>query len=177
MSIVKLAEVFCVAAHAAVGQLRKYTFTDYHVHPMEVLAILRLATEVDDEMRCAALLHDTIEDTQVKARHIAMFFGEGVASLVLELSDISKPEDGNREERKRIDREHTARASRRAKTIKLCDLISNSKSITEYDEKFAKIYMREKRLLLEVLQDGDPILYAMAKEIVDKYYLENPDVA
>lgn len=54
------------------------------------------------------------------------------------------------------------------KTIKLADLISNSKSICEHDKDFAKVYIKEKELLLEVLTEGDPTLYAQAKDIVEK---------
>lgn len=175
--IVEQARAFCVGAHTAVGQVRKYTFEDYHWHPFGVLEILELAADVDDEMRCGALLHDVEEDTATKNGHIAWIFGTGVASLVSDLTDVSKPEDGNREVRKAIDREHTAKAQPRAKTIKLADLIHNSRNIMECDLKFAKVYMPEKRALLEVLTEGDPTLYAIAKEIVDNYFLENPDVS
>ena len=58
---------------------------------------------------------------------------------------------------------------REAKTIKLADLIDNSKSILEYDPKFAKVYMAEKKLLLEVLEDGDKSLWLLAHKIVHDY--------
>jgi (p)ppGpp synthase/HD superfamily hydrolase len=173
---VDLAKAFCVGAHTAVGQLRKYVLTDYHEHPLNVLFILNQADNVDDDMRCAAVLHDVIEDTKTKRDHIEDMFGSDVAQLVEELTDVSKPEDGNRDIRKAIDRAHTAQASPRAKTIKLCDLIDNAGSIQEHDAKFAKIYMYEKRLLLEVLKEGDAKLYAKASQIVADYFKENPDV-
>jgi (p)ppGpp synthase/HD superfamily hydrolase len=172
---VALAKAFCVGAHTAVGQLRKYVLTDYHEHPLNVLFILNQAANVDDDMRCAALLHDVLEDTQTKRDHIEDMFGSDVAQLVEELTDVSKPEDGNREIRKAIDRAHTAQASPRGKTIKLCDLIDNAGSIQEHDAKFAKTYMHEKRLLLEVLKEGDPGLYAKACKIVEDYFKENHD--
>lgn len=176
-AIVEQARAFCVGAHTAIGQLRKYTLEDYHLHPYGVLEILELAADVDDEMRCAALLHDVEEDTQTKNGHIAWIFGTGVASLVSDLTDVSKPEDGNRAFRKAMDREHTARAQPRAKSVKVADLIHNARNILECDLKFAKIFMVEKRALLEVLTEADPTLYAIAKEIVDNYFLENPDVS
>ena len=55
-----------------------------------------------------------------------------------------------------------------AQTIKLADLISNSKSIMEHDPKFAVTYLEEKRLLLEVLTKGDKKLMDIAKSLVDK---------
>jgi hypothetical protein len=82
------------------------------------------------------------------------------------LTDVSRPEDGNREIRKRIDREHTAQAPAIVKTIKLADLIDNSRSIIAHDPDFAHVYLREKRLLLdEALREGDATLWAMADEI------------
>jgi hypothetical protein len=75
--------------------------------------------------------------------------------------------DGNRAVRKAIDREHLAKASPAAKTIKLADLISNSRSILQHDPKFAAVYLAEKRLLLEVLKDGDPTLWSQAYAIVN----------
>lgn len=86
------------------------------------------------------------------------------------LTDVSKKEDGNRKQRKLIDRNQTAMASPEAKTIKLADLISNTKSIVQYDSSFAKVYMAEKRLLLQVLKEGNGNLYTMAKDLLESYY-------
>ena len=83
------------------------------------------------------------------------------------LTDVSRPEDGNRAARKTLDREHIAKASPQAKTIKIADLIDNSRSIMAHDPQFARVYLAEKRLLLDVLTEGDPTLYAMARRIVD----------
>jgi hypothetical protein len=87
--------------------------------------------------------------------------------LVEQLTDVSRPEDGNRAKRKAIDRAHTAKASPEAKTIKLADLIDNTRSIVELDPGFAKIYLVEKVLLLEVLQEGDAGLWEMARRMTD----------
>jgi guanosine-3',5'-bis(diphosphate) 3'-pyrophosphohydrolase len=108
------------------------------------------------------------EDTSITLDFIRLNLSEEVVVLVEMLTDVSKPEDGNRAQRKSIDREHIAKASPTAKTIKLADLISNSKSICEHDKDFAKVYIKEKELLLEVLTEGDPTLYAQAKDIVEK---------
>lgn len=50
--------------------------------------------------------------------------------------------------------------------MKLADLIDNSRSILARDPDFAKVYIHEKRLLLdEALRDGDPTLWAQADQI------------
>jgi hypothetical protein len=126
--------------------------------------VARLVASVsrDEEMIAAAWLHDTVEDTTVTLDKIARRFGGGIAGLVGELTDVSTPADGSRRERKAIDREHTAAASARAKTIKLADLIDNSRDITANDPEFAAVFLEEMGLLLQVLGDGDATLYEEA---------------
>lgn len=163
MDIVEKAKVFATAAHAAVGQLRKYTNEPYIVHPAEVV---RIVSTVDHtpEMLAAAWLHDTVEDTGVTIELIRHEFGSEVSVLVGWLTDVSRPEHGNRARRKALDRAHTAAAPSEAQTIKLADLISNTKSIVAHDEAFAKTYLAEKRLLLEVMGRGDATLMKKAAE-------------
>jgi|AntRauTorcE11898_2_1112593.scaffolds.fasta_scaffold75455_1 (p)ppGpp synthase/HD superfamily hydrolase len=155
MEKVAKARAFAIAAHSAAGQVRKYTGEPYHVHPAEVAQIVT-ARGGDQAQICAAWLHDVVEDTAVTIELIETEFGKDVAELVGWLTDVSKPEDGNRAERKAIDRKHTAQAPKRAKFVKLADLISNTSSIVEHDAKFAKVYLAEKRLLIrEAFADMD----------------------
>lgn len=154
---------FAKKAHE--GQVRKYTSETYINHPVEVMSIVASVPHTEG-MLAAALLHDCVEDCDVSLFDIDWEFGVDVRCLVGDLTDVSKPSDGNRAERKAIDRKHTANASVEAKTIKLADLISNSQSICKYDKKFAKVYMQEKELLLEVLKDGDKTLWNIANQIV-----------
>lgn len=165
MTIVERARVFATAAHAAVSQLRKYTHEPYIVHPAEVVGIV-MTVEHTPEMLAAAWLHDVVEDTGVTIETIRAEFGNEVAELVGWLTDVSKPEQGNRATRKAIDRAHTAMAPAAAQTIKLADLISNTKSIMEHDEKFAKTYLAEKALLLEVMTKGNSVLMAEARRSI-----------
>lgn len=166
---VMAAKLFCQQAHDAIKQVRKYTGEPYWHHPFEVMELVRSVGGSESQL-CAALLHDVVEDTGVPLEVIQAQFGDDVASLVEMLTDVSKPEDGNRKARKAIDLQHTALASPEAKTIKLADLISNSRSIADHDPDFAVIYMKEKKALLEVLKDGDATLFAEAKRIIDEYY-------
>jgi len=166
MDIVQKAQVYAMAAHASVKQLRKYTNEPYIVHPMEVARIVATVPGATKDMLAAAILHDVIEDTGCTFTDIHMAFGIDIAGMVSWLTDVSKPEDGNRAARKAIDLAHTAQAPANVKTIKLADIISNCKSITQHDPNFAKIYLEEKRAQLEVLTEGDPGLLARAREIV-----------
>jgi len=155
--LVERARMFATAAHAAVGQLRKYTFEPYIVHPEEVASMV-MAHGGTDAMVAAAWLHDTVEDTGVSIELIRKEFGSEVSDLVGWLTDVSRPEQGNRAVRKAIDRAHTAAAPAEAQTVKLADLIANTRSIVAHDEAFAKVYLAEKRQLLEVMTKGDPRL-------------------
>jgi (p)ppGpp synthase/HD superfamily hydrolase len=118
------------------------------------------------DMVAAAWLHDVVEDTGCTFTDVHMAFGIDIATLVGWLTDVSRPEDGNRATRKAMDRAHTAEAPAEAQTIKLADLISNSRSIMQHDPEFAKVYLEEKRLLLEVLTKGDAGLHAEASKYV-----------
>ena len=162
IDIVRKAQVYAMAAHAAVGQKRKYTGEPYIVHPGEVASIVAGVPGSTPDMVAAAWLHDVVEDTGCTFTDIHMAFGIDIATLVGWLTDVSQPQDGNRAVRKAMDREHTARAPAEAQTIKLADLISNSKSIIAHDPEFARTYLEEKRLLLAVMTRGDAGLHAEA---------------
>ena len=147
-TLILLASTF--ASRAQRGQVRKYTGDPYINHPVEVADIVRRHNG-SPEMIAAALLHDVVEDTDVTLDDIRREFGEAVANLVEDLTDVSRPDDGNRATRKAMDREHTAQASAAAMVIKAADLISNTSSIVEHDPNFAKVYLKEKRALLDVM--------------------------
>ena len=162
MDIVRKAQVYAMAAHAAVGQKRKYTGEPYIVHPAEVAKIVAGVPGSTPDMVAAAWLHDVVEDTGCTYTDIHMAFGADIAALVGWLTDVSQPQDGNRAHRKAMDREHTARAPAEAQTIKLADLISNSRSIMAHDPEFARTYLEEKRMMLAVMTRGDAGLHAEA---------------
>lgn len=171
--LVTRARVFATAAHAAIDQRRKYTNDPYIVHPAAVAALVENAGGTR-EMVAAAWLHDVIEDTKVSLELIEEQFGMTVAAYVGWLTDASKPADGNRAARKKIDMAHISRACSQAKTIKLADIIDNSRSIFEHDPKFAKVYLKEKRELLAVLADGNGELFKTAYVILERYQMEQP---
>lgn len=166
--LIDFAYEYAKEAHG--DQKRKYTGEPYINHPVAVARIVASVTDGCNEI-AAAFLHDVIEDTDRTYQDIFdAGFRHPVADLVLEVSDVSRPEDGNRATRKEIDRQHLAKASDSGQTIKLADLIHNTESICKYDPGFAAIYMKEKRLLLEVLTRGDVDLYHRASVLVQDYF-------
>lgn len=139
---------FATLAHA--GQKRKYTGDDYIVHPVAVAQIVRdFGGSVDQQ--AAALLHDVVEDTDVTIDQVRDAFGDRVADLVGWLTDVSVPSDGNRAVRKAIDCAHSADAPADAQFVKLADLMDNTKSIVDHDPQFARVYLKEKALLLSAM--------------------------
>lgn len=155
------AKEFATLAHGRINQRRKFTGEPYINHPAAVAEIVRSVPHTD-EMLAAAWLHDTVEDCGIDMDEIHRVFGPQVTELVECLTDVSRIKDGNRATRRAIDRAHTAKASPAAKTIKLADLIDNTHNIVALDPNFAKVYLPEKRLLLAVLKEGDPTLWAQA---------------
>lgn len=162
--LILIASRFAEGAHE--GQVRKYTGEPYIEHPRRVAHLVTEAADHTDYMVAAALLHDVVEDCGVKLSIIVHVFGPVVGDYVNWLTNVSKPEDGNRVRRKAMDRDQLAAAPWPVHTIKVCDLIDNSESIIKHDRDFARVYLREKRQLLDVLIQADARLWQRAHDIV-----------
>lgn len=148
--LVREAEEFAREAHG--DQRRKYTGEPYWHHLRNVAA--DVATQTDDqEIIAAAWLHDTIEDTPVGYNDLRAYFGNRVADLVLELTDVYTPENHpnlNRAARKEREAERLSRISDDARLIKLADIRDNTRDIEERDPEFAKVYLKEKEELFRL---------------------------
>jgi guanosine-3',5'-bis(diphosphate) 3'-pyrophosphohydrolase len=116
------------AAHKHRDQRRKDVHASPYInHPIALANILVNEADVHDpEVICAALLHDTIEDTQTTAAELEAEFGVVIRDLVLEVTDDKLLPKA---ERKRLQVERAAQASAKAKLVKLADKISNLRDI------------------------------------------------
>ena len=161
----KLQEAIKFATEAHGDQKRKYTGEPYITHPIAGMEIVREVPHTE-EMLMAAVLHDTVEDTPVTIEDIKTKFGTKVAELVNGLTDVSRPEDGNRKTRKAMDRAHLAKQNAEVQTIKLADLIHNTMSIGLYDPHFYKVYKEEKIKILDVMKMGNQTLMHRAQQQV-----------
>jgi len=161
----KLQEAIDFATKAHGKQKRKYTGEPYISHPIAVMEMVKEVPHTP-EMLIAAVLHDTVEDTDVTLKDIKDRFGTKVAELVDGLTDVSRPEDGNRATRKALDRVHLSKQGPEVQTIKLADLIHNTTSIEFFDPHFYKVYKEEKIRILELLKDGDKSLMHRAQQQV-----------
>lgn len=99
----------------------------YINHPIALANVLANEGGVQDvTVLCAAVLHDTIEDTQTTADELRALFGDQVASVVLEVTDDKSLEKSVRKQ-KQI--EHAPHISPQAQLVKLADKISNLRDI------------------------------------------------
>ena len=123
-----LLKALAFAAHKHRDQRRKDPEASPYInHPIALADVLVNEGGVSDvEVLCAALLHDTVEDTATTPQELAQAFGARIARIVAEVTDdkaLSKAE------RKRLQVEHAARLSPEAKLVKLADKICNLRDV------------------------------------------------
>ena len=157
-----------------IQQRRKDEFsTPYINHPVSVALVIADIGGVDDsEILAAALLHDTLEDTETTPEELETEFGKRVCQYVLEVSDdmtLSK------EERKAKQIEHASHLSEGAALIKLGDKISNVKDVINNPQDDWSLNRRKEYLIwAEKVIDNCPKvnnqLEKRFKEIIKKGY-------
>ena len=151
-NLAKFTEAASYAAKKHVGQKRKgKDEAPYINHPLEVVSLLVNIGKVEDyDTLTAALLHDTVEDTNATEEEIKDKFGENVASIVMEVTDDkSLP----KAERKQKQVEHAPHLSNEAKQLKICDKISN---ITDVMKNPPDGWSKERRL--EYVEWGERVV-------------------
>ena len=123
-----LIQAMAFAAEKHRNQRRKDADASPYVnHPIALANVLANEGDVQDvTVLCAALLHDTIEDTETTADELRAVFGDQVASVVLEVTDDKSLE---KSVRKQQQIEHAPNISPQAQMVKLADKISNLRDI------------------------------------------------
>ncbi len=123
----KLLSAVSFACKAHVDQRRKNKEgAPYVNHPVSVATFLSQAGITDVNVLCAAVLHDTVEDTATSLYTLSNTFGDDVASFINECSDDKSLA---KVERKKLQIEHFRGASCEAKCIKLADKLDNLTSL------------------------------------------------
>lgn len=125
-------------------QKRKGKDIAYITHPLTVGIILAHAG-AEDNVICAGILHDTIEDSieekKVSFEMIKERFGEDVANLVLAVTETNKSLPW--EERKKLAKDHIKNFSNDALLVKSADILANTKEILQdYEKEGEQIFMR-----------------------------------
>ncbi len=125
MEIVLRAAAFAAEKHR--NQRRKdEEASPYINHPIQLAYILVQAEIVDPAVLAAALLHDTIEDTNTTLDELEIVFGYEIANIVAECTDDKRQ---SKPERKQAQIDHAAGLSAKAKLVKLADKIANVSDI------------------------------------------------
>lgn len=127
--LVDKAIVFATQAHK--GTERRGKGFPYIIHPLEAMAIVATITN-DPDLLAAAVLHDTIEDTEVAYDDIKREFGERIANLVAKETDVRTAPDGRKltwQERKQRDMDNLRASSHDVKVVALGDKLSNMRAI------------------------------------------------
>ena|SRR5687768_14299272 len=116
------------AAHKHRDQRRKDPEASPYInHPIALANILWASGGIHDlDVICAALLHDTVEDTETTEAELVARFGKKVASIVMEVTDDKRLV---KTERKQLQIDHAPHLSREAKLVKLADKIANVRDV------------------------------------------------
>jgi len=125
-----LLKALAFAAHKHRDQRRKDAEASPYInHPIELADVLVKEGGITDvEVLCAAILHDTVEDTDTKPEELTDAFGSRIARIVAEVTDDKRlPKD----ERKRLQIEHAPSLSHEAKLVKLADKLCNLRDVAE----------------------------------------------
>lgn len=158
------------AAHKHKGQERRGSGLPYITHPIIVMELVQQykgESKHIEELRCAALLHDVLEDTECTYAEIEREFGPLVASLVMELTsdEVAIQELGKNDYLK----QKMLKMSQYAFTLKLLDRLSNimDEPKSGYVKKTLILtqYLLENRLEITERQHGiiDDIRYECRK--------------
>jgi guanosine-3',5'-bis(diphosphate) 3'-pyrophosphohydrolase len=125
-----LLKALAFAAHKHRDQRRKDAEASPYInHPIALAdALVNEGGVTDTEVLCAALLHDTVEDTDTTEAELAEAFGRRIAHIVAEVTDDAKLP---KEERKRLQIEHAPHLSREAKLVKLADKLCNLRDVAD----------------------------------------------
>ncbi len=102
----------------------------YINHPISLVNILCNEVHITDvTVICAALLHDTVEDTETTAEELLAEFGREISDIVMEVTDDQTITV--RQRRKQLQIEHASHISEQAKLLKLADKISNLRDLVD----------------------------------------------
>jgi len=161
--------LFIQKAHE--GQTRKYTGEPYWNHPYAVAEIVHTFCPDEPNLIEIALCHDLFEDTKIQRQKLLdklieldypindrIFILNGVEALTDTMTTERYP-DFNRKMRKEFEANRLSKIDGYFQTVKYADLIHNTQSLSEHDKNFAKIYLAEKRYMLNLMRNGSMELF------------------
>ena len=125
-----LIKAISFAAHKHKDQRRKdKEASPYINHPISLAkTLIDFGCISDINIICAALLHDTVEDTETTPEEIIENFGSEINEIVMEVTDDKSMSKGSR---KQAQIDHATSLSSQAKAVKLADKICNLRDVSE----------------------------------------------
>jgi guanosine-3',5'-bis(diphosphate) 3'-pyrophosphohydrolase len=168
----QLLKALTFAAHKHKDQRRKDPDASPYInHPISLANILCNEGHVTDtDVICGALLHDTIEDTETSEQELIDEFGLTISDIVMEVTD-DKTLPGP--ERKRLQVEHAAHASDKAKLVKLADKIANLRDLASNPPEHWSLERRQRyfdwaKEVIDQVRGVHPVLEDIFDETVKK---------
>jgi len=162
----KLLEALRFSAEKHRNQRRKDSERSPYInHPIEVVQLLWEVGGVRDvNVLLAAILHDTVEDTETRPEEIGNRFGEKVLSLVMEVTD---DKDLPKSERKRLQIVNAPHKSYGAKLIKIADKACNVRNLVTMPPKDWSLKRKQEYLLW-----GEKVVAGLrgTNEALEEYY-------
>lgn len=134
-------------------QFRKDYVTPAICHPRNVVSYLKQAGIKDQDIICAAWLHDTVEDTPLTLDYIRREFNKRITYLVEKLT-----KNGSRDQYKEI----IKNSNYDVKIIKLADTVDNCSQLGDP--------ILPKDLVERKVEDCEQLYLSMAREICPKFY-------
>lgn len=126
----QLIRALAFAAHKHRDQRRKDAQASPYInHPIALADVLANEAGVDDvNVLCAAILHDTVEDTETTPEELAQHFGQTICDIVLEVTDDKALAKADR---KQAQIDHAPHISPEAQLVKLADKICNLRDMID----------------------------------------------
>ena len=150
------------AAHKHRDQRRKDAAASPYInHPIALANVLVKEGRISDiDVLCAALLHDTLEDTATTRKELRRAFGPAIAGIVAEVTDDKRLPKAKR---KALQVKHAAGISREAKLVKLADKICNIRDVARrppagWDRKRQRDYFDWAKRVIDRLRGVHPRL-------------------
>ncbi|NEV62468.1 HD domain-containing protein [Thiorhodococcus minor] len=169
-----IADALAFAAHKHRDQRRKdREASPYINHPIALMRVLSLEAGIADaRVLAAALLHDTVEDTETLPEELEARFGAEIRRLIMEVTDDkSLP----KAERKRLQVVHAGKASEGARLVKLADKICNLRDVADspplgWDLARRRAYFDWAAEVIDQLRGT----HAVLEELFDRAYARRP---
>lgn len=170
-----IVKALAFAAHKHRDQRRKNAEASPYInHPIALVDVLTNEGGVTDSITiCAALLHDTIEDTQTTYAELVNHFGVEIADVVLEVTDDKTLP---KIQRKQMQIDHAHRMSHAATLVKLADKICNLRDmVNQAPAGWDIARKREYFDWAKNVVDGLPDIHPLLKSLFMQAYAQRPD--